>query len=617
MNKQDELFLAELYKDRAELADALEKPAARGIKNSVVEKYSDQAHFIYELLQNADDAHASNAKFILEKDRLIFSHDGNRYFSVTDPKREDADTKAGVIGDINSITSIANSNKTQTQASIGKFGVGFKAVFQYTNTPHIYDPGFKFKIDRFIVPSLLESDFPERKPNETLFVFPFDHQERSPEEAYNDISNKLKNLSYPLLFLSRLENIEFLIEGFEGFYGKKICNKFDSNGIMAECLKLAQFDGSENHDDTLWLFSRIDEKNYKYSVGFFLDQDGKLTPVNKPAFCFFPTKETTGLKFIIHAPFLLTDSREGIRAGIPHNERMVNLLADLAADSIVLLKKIGEKQAPRLIDDNIINIIPYKLDDFSSPENKDRISFQPFYYKIFNTFKENSIIPSTDGYTKKENAYWAAVPQLPQLFSNKQLTQLSENPNAKWVFTSIGRDELQRNNKDLTIYIDSLIRTNVNEEAIISGRNKEFSYNRYLGTTQSLENFKGITAKFIEAQPFDWLHKFYKWLSETKKRTDLSKTKPFFIDQNRNAVAAFDKKDQLILFLPVEGISGFITVNTILLENEDTQKFVKSIGITQPSRKDQIYNQILPLYRNQNSNLDTMLHFQKFFEYFR
>lgn len=79
MNKQDELFLAELYKDRAELADALEKPAARGIKNSVVEKYSDQAHFIYELLQNADDAHASNAKFILEKDRLIFSHDGNRY----------------------------------------------------------------------------------------------------------------------------------------------------------------------------------------------------------------------------------------------------------------------------------------------------------------------------------------------------------------------------------------------------------------------------------------------------------------------------------------------------------------------------------------------------------
>lgn len=617
MNKQDELFLAELYKDRAELADALEKPAARGIKNSVVEKYSDQAHFIYELLQNADDAHASNAKFILEKDRLIFSHDGNRYFSVTDPKREDADTKAGIIGDINSITSIANSNKTQTQASIGKFGVGFKAVFQYTNTPHIYDPGFKFKIDRFIVPSLLESDFPERKPNETLFVFPFDHQERSPEEAYNDISNKLKNLSYPLLFLSRLENIEFLIEGFEGFYGKKICNKFDSNGIMAECLKLAQFDGSENHDDTLWLFSRIDEKNYKYSVGFFLDQDGKLTPVNKPAFCFFPTKETTGLKFIIHAPFLLTDSREGIRAGIPHNERMVNLLADLAADSIVLLKKIGEKQAPRLIDDNIINIIPYKLDDFSSPENKDRISFQPFYYKIFNTFKENSIIPSTDGYTKKENAYWAAVPQLPQLFSNKQLTQLSENPNAKWVFTSIGRDELQRNNKDLTIYIDSLIRTNVNEEAIISGRNKEFSYNRYLGTTQSLENFKGITAKFIEAQPFDWLHKFYKWLSETKKRTDLSKTKPFFIDQNRNAVAAFDKKDQLILFLPVEGISGFITVNTILLENEDTQKFVKSIGITQPSRKDQIYNQILPLYRNQNSNLDTMLHFQKFFEYFQ
>ena len=61
MNKQEALFFEALSKDRSEIADVLERRAVRGYKDSVVEKYSDQAHFIYELLQNADDACATNA----------------------------------------------------------------------------------------------------------------------------------------------------------------------------------------------------------------------------------------------------------------------------------------------------------------------------------------------------------------------------------------------------------------------------------------------------------------------------------------------------------------------------------------------------------------------------
>ena len=135
MTRQEKLYFSELSKDRSESADMLEKPSMRGIKNSVVEKYSDQAHFIYELLQNADDAKATSARFILEPNRLIFTHNGTRHFSVSNPAKEEEDSSSGRLGDINAITSIANSNKTK--ASIGKFGVGFKAVFQYTSTPHI------------------------------------------------------------------------------------------------------------------------------------------------------------------------------------------------------------------------------------------------------------------------------------------------------------------------------------------------------------------------------------------------------------------------------------------------------------------------------------------------
>ena len=224
MNKQEELFFRALSKDRAEIADVLERRAVRGYKDSVVEKYSDQAHFIYELLQNADDARATNARFILEENRLIFAHNGSRHFSVSNPENEDIDSENKTLGDINAITSIANSNKTG--ASIGKFGVGFKAVFQYTSTPHIYDPNFRFKIERFIVPIMLDSDFPGRRVDETLFVFPFDHQERDAEEAYNDISDKLKNLSFPLLFLTNLKGIEFEFSNVLGLYDKHIKQTF-------------------------------------------------------------------------------------------------------------------------------------------------------------------------------------------------------------------------------------------------------------------------------------------------------------------------------------------------------------------------------------------------------
>lgn len=220
MNGQEEIYFKKLVEDRAESADMLEKPSMRGIKKSVVEKYSDQAHFIYELLQNADDAKATFARFILKPDRLIFAHNGTRHFSVSDPDKEEEDSASGNLGDINAITSIANSNKTE--ASIGKFGVGFKAVFQYTSTPHIYDPEFRFRIDRLIVPTLIDDDYPGRRKDETLFEFPFDHSEIDAEEAYRDIADKLRNLSFPLLFLSQLKKFEFEIENIVGWYGKHI-----------------------------------------------------------------------------------------------------------------------------------------------------------------------------------------------------------------------------------------------------------------------------------------------------------------------------------------------------------------------------------------------------------
>lgn len=607
MNAIDKKYFEALHIDRAESADMLEKPSMRGIKNSVVEKYSDQAHFIYELLQNADDANATTARFILEPDRLIFAHNGTRHFSVSNPATEDSDSESCCLGDINAITSIANSNKTE--ASIGKFGVGFKAVFQYTSTPHIYGPVFKFRIDRFIVPSLLEGDFIGRKPEETLFVFPFDHPERNAEEAYRDISEKLRHLSFPLLFLSKLKNIEFEFETVLGLYEKETVESRLFDDTIAERVRLTQNNGDDLYDENLWLFSRLDDLKRRYSVGFFLDDQGQLRPINEPAFCFFPTKEVTNLNFIVHAPFLLTDSREGIRAGVAHNDTMLQLLADLAADAMVYLRDIGNNGSVQLITDNIVNIIPVDSEKFSDPDDKRKVSFLPFYNSIKCKFENEALLPSNDGYVSMSDAYWAAVTQLPNLFSNSQLGQICENPNAHWVFVSLGRDEIRDHRKALFAYLDSLVRTNLTEDVILNGRTRGFY------SWQQVEVIKGISASFIEAQPIDWLHAFYKWLSETKHRTELAAKKPIFLDQDGKASAAFNEDEQLILFLPVENIAGYRVVHPDLLKNPETTDFVRSIGIKEPSLRDRIYNIILPQYEK-GGEIDTDPHFQLFFDYY-
>jgi hypothetical protein len=586
-------FFEALSKDRTESADTLEKPSMRGVKTGIVEKYSDQAHFIYELIQNADDAGATSARFDLRDKELIFAHNGTRRFSVSNPETEDDDTNNGKLGDINSITSIANSNKTA--ASIGKFGVGFKAVFQYTQRPGIYDPNFRFMIDRFIVPVKIEYDFGGRNPDETLFVFPFNHPDRNHDEAYKDISVKMCSLIFPVLFLNTLERISCSFQKesktYMKSYTKSIEEKHNFDGIVEELVSLKKNTKDFLVENQLWLFTRTSEEKLSYSVGFSLNNDGKLTKNNFDAFCFFPTKEVTGLNFIIHAPFLLNDAREGIKAGEQHNKNMIALLAKLAADSLIYLRDLGEQKGIALIDDSIIDIIPYDANQFNNVNDGNKISFMPFYTAIKAKFASEELLPCNDGFTRKNNAYWADINRLTETFSNDQLATLTGNINAKWVFVSYQTRNTDPIKKEYIKFFVSEI-------------------------TEESDIVKLITGTFIEKQPIEWLHTFYQFVSENTRRKNLIKTKPVFLNQDNRAVAAFDEGGQTILFLPQDDNSGYETVNAVLLENPNTKKIIEELGIKEPSLKDNIYNKILPLYKGKVV-ADTNAHFKIFFQYYK
>lgn len=574
-------YFKKLVKDREDSAKTLEKPSMRGVKNSVVEKYSDQAHFIYELLQNANDAKATQANFHLTNTGLYFSHNGTIDFSVSNPDTEDVDKEKGTLGHINSITSIANSNKTES--SIGKFGVGFKAVFQYTETPHIYDPKFHFKIERFLIPVKLENDLQNRKTDETVFYFPFDKQGMPAKRAYSDILEKLKNLVYPTLFLSNLQEISWKADSENGTYLKETKEKIKYDNLVYEKIELLQEVSSNTNNEVIILFTRsIENQNHTYSIGYFLDEKGRLNPKTIPAFCFFPTKETTNLNFILHAPFLLTDSREGIKKGQTDdwNEDLIANLATLAADSLLILKDL------KLIDDDIIKIIPYK---------QPKEFFNPFYKKIKEKLQTEELLPSLNWeFAKTENAYWAEYDNIIKLYSNRQISDLMEKPDSKIVFCSINENSVSRADKEKSDFINSITKN------VIRG-------------TSLLDK---ITDGFIKKQNFEWLHKFYEYINESNTFKEKVKTKPIFIDIDGNAVAAYRYEEKTkqyhnILFLPTdyENLS-IATINKDLLSNEKSVEFFKSFGIEKPNPKDEIYRII-------KENEDLSPHFKKIFDYWK
>ena len=125
--------MSELEQMRREWVDVTRKNGFReGITDLLAHQYSKKTHFIFELLQNAEDALATEIEFHVESQRLVFSHNGERLFSDEN---------------VESITSIGKSTKQADYTQIGKHGIGFKAVFAYTHTPRIHSGDKHFDIE--------------------------------------------------------------------------------------------------------------------------------------------------------------------------------------------------------------------------------------------------------------------------------------------------------------------------------------------------------------------------------------------------------------------------------------------------------------------------------------
>ena len=152
--------------------------------------YSERTHFIFELIQNAEDAGATELAFELFEDRLELRHDGRPF------------TEADVRG----VCGVGKSGKSGDLTAIGKFGIGFKSVYAYTRSPRVYSGGEHFGIENYVRPFAVE---PLAEPSAgTLFVFPFDHDTVPAAVAVREIAAALTAIQPRiLLFLSSIERL--------------------------------------------------------------------------------------------------------------------------------------------------------------------------------------------------------------------------------------------------------------------------------------------------------------------------------------------------------------------------------------------------------------------------
>ena len=529
--------------------------------------YSDRTHFIYELLQNTEDAYerarnsgiktASIVQFILFPDRMEVRHSGI-------PFNEN---------DVRGVCGIVEGTKSDDISQIGKFGIGFKSVYAFTKSPHIYSEEKAFQINNYVHPSSL-TPRNDVKAGETLIVIPFDEEPVNKKDAFLEIENRLKDLDIrTILFLKNISEISWTIGDATGSYKKEI--------NVQEPGKLVVLRYSENNkliDAETWMvFERplIEQPKIKVEIAFYVQEIEKsnkkqIVPISDTfAVAYFPTSIRTNLKFLIQAPFNTTPARDNIRND-EWNEQLIKEIGILTSDVISDIKKMG------FLTHNFLRALPIEKIWFT----------QSKFFPVFQSVKEKlsgneALLPDfNNDFTTAKNGLIARGEELRELLSSEQLCTLFKREKAIWLDENITIDRTPDVRKYL---IEELQIDEIYPEHIA----KEFNKN------------------FIEKQSDNWIIQFYSYLTsrdalwrkgEYSKPEGVFRSKPIIRCEDGIHVAPFKPNSSPNVYLPSKFEDLFPTVKKILITHEKSKEFLTRLGLTEPDAIAGVVEKILPLY---------------------
>jgi hypothetical protein len=534
--------------------------------------YSDRAHFIFELIQNAEDAGATELTFELFDDRLEVRHDGRPFTAA----------------DVRGICGVGQGTKAEDFTQIGKFGIGFKSVYAYTNTPRIYSSDEHFRIEKYVRPHFAE---PLDEPAAgTLFVFPFDRAEVSPTVAVQEISAALSSLDVEtLLFLRSIERVRSCgHQTPDTVLERKSTARADSSRHVT--LASRRDNGRSNAEWLVWHrhLDGLGEPDLRVEIAFMahteIDARRLVRRESSPLVVFFPTQKETFLGFLVQGPYRTTPARDNVPEHDPWNQALVRETANLLVDVLADLRDEG------LLTVDILQALPLDATRFP-PETMFRALFE----SARTILARDRFIPAADGYRCAREVRLARGAGLRELLPPDLLGELYADPGpVAFVHDSITESRTP------------LLWRYLREEAGVDEVTPEAVVAR-------------VTGEFLSARSDQWIGRFYWFLYQNQAlwrepshpgdQPGPARAKPVIRLENGVHVAPFDARGRPAAYLPGPVETEFPTVRRAVAALPDARQFLEALGFAEPDVVAEVIDHVLPRYHDADvAKLDMAQH---------
>jgi hypothetical protein len=541
--------------------------------------YSDRTHFVYELLQNAEDAGATKVEFALHAECLEIRHNGRPFNGE----------------DVYGICGVGEGTKAEDLTKIGKFGIGFKSVYAYTSSPEIHSVGSDnredFRINHYVRPEAVAARDPGNGWT-TLIVLPFERDDVPPATANGEIAERLRGLSArTLLFLRSIEEIEYKVaSGDTGIYLRETTPL----SLARQVTVIGQGNGAEELESWLVFDQPLTppdvEKHIYVEVAFKFEEDEKskqksvVAIPHSPLIVFFPTEKETSLGFLTQGPYRTTPARDNVPREDEWNAELIVKTAKLVINALARLK------AMKLLTVAVLEAMPLDPEDF--PEDG---MFRPLYDEVRAAFSDKMLLPTEDGgFVMGRQAKLGRGEALRKLLPPKQLSQLYAS-----------KHELMWLSGDITVDRTPALREYLMREIGIV----EITPERL-----ALD----ISKEFLEAQDDDWMIEFYRFLKEQEAlwrpkswnhAVGSLRNKAIIRLEGGTHVAPFGNDDRPRAYLPDKSLSGeYPTVRTTLVKDAEAAEFLRRLGLRQVEDEDVVVKILNGWYRSETSAITEEAH---------
>lgn len=592
-----------IRQDFYEGSKRLKNSSHNSIRTLADDLYNKHTHFIFELIQNAED----NTYAELNTYPPFISFRLTKNDPTNSPGSDGAliiqNNEVGFnIDNVDAICAVGETTKRKEQGYIGEKGIGFKSVFRVTDNPHIFSNSYYFCLPEsdpetglgYIVPQWIDTPPEGLVSSDTYIILPLTKS----DFGYDKIEVMLQDIEPEvILFLSTLEEIRIETDTGDNLTILKDSAAMPKVAIIVEGNKQGSaFSNSDNFLVCNKRFNKPADIHHEKREGIEDREVSVAVPLNANSaasgkiFAYLPIRSDTGFPFLINADFILPSSREDLQ-DVPWNYWLMRCVADLiACELFPFLKKRKILLNVRFLESlaNRLNNLVYDKNDI----------FYSIYSKVCEVLKNETLLPTNDkSFVSARDAVLTRSHAVRNLLTDIQLGMLlrSDDSNAplKWLSAAITLDRTP----SLRQYImESLEVEEVTPDMFARRLSKEF----------------------LSRQTDEWFIKFYRFLSEQpalwRSNGSVLRTKPILRLQDETHVnpSQEDLLPAAYLSVGTNTNAALPVVKWEISQDENAYDFLKALGVQESDIVAEVIETVLPKYKQEFPTISINEHLRDF-----